>query len=139
MQDFCAGVVSDDGSCSKDSALWKWQEHLADASVKLGRPLNTPPKYKQWMEEIGLTNVNEVVYKWPTNTWPKEKKYKTLGAWQMLNVLEGVEGFTMALFTRVLGWSKDEVDVFLEGVKKDLQNKQIHAYWNVWVLTLECQ
>src|SRR5436190_4979347 len=49
MQDFCAPLVCDDGTCTKDSTLWKWQEHLLEASVRVGRPLNTPPRYKQWM------------------------------------------------------------------------------------------
>lgn len=132
MQDFSAPVLCDDGTCTKESALWRWQENLTDASVKLGRPLNTPPKYKQWMEEAGLTNVQEVVYKWPSNTWPKEEHYKTVGAWQMINVLEGMQGFTMALFTRVLGWSKEEVEVFLTDVRKDMRDKGIHAYWNIY-------
>src|SRR5436190_1445858 len=131
MQDFCAPALSDDGSYSKESALWKWQENLTEASVKLGRPLNTPPNYKKWMEEIGLINVEEVVYKWPTNTWPKDQHYKVLGAWQHTNVMEGLQGFTMALFTRVLGWSKEEVEVFLTEVRNDMRNKAIHAYWNV--------
>ncbi len=131
MQDFCAPILCDDGTCSKDTALWKWQELLVEASVKLGRPLNTPPKYKQWMEEIGLTNVHEVVYRWPSNTWPKDHKYKVLGSWQMVNVLNGLQGFTMALYTRVLGWSKEEVEVFLADVRKDMQNKAIHGYWNM--------
>jgi hypothetical protein len=131
MQDFCADVGCDDGSCSKDSALWKWQQHLVEASAKIGRPLNTPPQYKRWMEETGLANVQEVVYKWPSNTWPKEQNYKLLGAWQMVNVLEGMEGFTMALFTRVLGWSKNAVEAFLEDVRKDVQNKAMHVYWNM--------
>ena len=37
----------------------------------------------------------------------------------------------MALFTRILGWKKEEVDVFLVDVRKDMKNPKFHAYWNM--------
>ena len=40
---------------------------------------------------------------------------------------EGLEGFSLALFTRVLGWRPDEVQVLLSKVSKDLNDKNIHA------------
>lgn len=33
----------------------------------------------------------------------------------------------MRLFTNVLGWTREEVEVFLVDVRKDLKNPQIHA------------
>lgn len=39
----------------------------------------------------------------------------------------------MALFTRVLGWKKPEVEVFLVDVRRDMKNTKIHAYKNVYV------
>lgn len=37
----------------------------------------------------------------------------------------------MFLFTNVLAWSPDAVEVFLVDVRKDLKNKNIHAYFPV--------
>ena len=37
----------------------------------------------------------------------------------------------MAIFTRVLGWTKEETDVFLVDVRKDMKNTKYHAYWNM--------
>jgi len=56
---------------------------------------------------------------------PREQK--TIGAWNLLNVLEGLEGFSMGLFTRVLGWEPEEVQLLLADVRKDLQDPKIHA------------
>jgi hypothetical protein len=50
-----------------------------------------------------------------------------LGTWNILQILQGLEGFTMALFTRVLGWSAEEIQVLLALVRKDLRNSKIHA------------
>jgi hypothetical protein len=54
-----------------------------------------------------------------------------IGAWHQLNMVDGLGAFSMALFTRVLKWSKDEVDEFLLRVEKDIKDIRIHAYWNM--------
>ncbi len=51
------------------------------------------------------------------------------GTWTLENYNVGLEAISNALFTRVLGWSKPELDVFLAGVRKDIKNQAIHAYW----------
>lgn len=41
----------------------------------------------------------------------------------------GLQAFSLALFTRVLNWSAEEVEVFIANVRKDLRNRSYHAYW----------
>ena len=45
---------------------------------------------------------------------------KEIGEWNLLNMLDGLDGFTFRLWTNVLGWSMEEVESFLENVRKDL-------------------
>ncbi len=73
--------------------------------------------------------MQEVRYKWPSNTWPRDKKHKDLGLWNNQNMMQGVSGFLMAALTRALGWKKEEVDVLAAQTKKDINDKSIHAYW----------
>ena len=40
---------------------------------------------------------------------------------------EGLEGFSLALFTRNLGWSVEEVQVLLSKARKDMGDRNIHA------------
>lgn len=47
----------------------------------------------------------------------------------MDNVSSGLEGLSAAVYTRVLGWSKEELDVLLANVRRDLKDTKIHAYW----------
>lgn len=84
------------------------------------------------MTEVGFVEVDEKPFKWPINRWPKEKRFKELGEWSKSNTTDLVEGLTMALFTRVLGWTAEEVQVFLVDVRKDLNNPKIHAYWSMY-------
>jgi SAM-dependent methyltransferase len=115
-----------DGTC-----LTKWTEEIMKAANMIDTPLDKPWHYQQWMQEAGFVNVKELVYPLPINQWPKDRKLKDLGMWEMTNLLEGIEGFSMALFTKVLGWSRAELEVFLADVRKDVQNRKIHAYWRL--------
>lgn len=56
-------------------------------------------------------------------------RYKKLGLWCHENFSSALEGVCMALLTRVHGWTRDEVDVFLVNVRKDLKNRSYHAYF----------
>ena len=38
----------------------------------------------------------------------------------------GLQGIAMALFTRNMGWTPDEVEVFLVGLRKELNDKSTH-------------
>jgi hypothetical protein len=46
-----------------------------------------------------------------------------------VNIEAGIQALSLMLFTNVLGWLAPEVETFLVGVRKDLRNKSIHAYW----------
>jgi hypothetical protein len=56
---------------------------------------------------------------------------KEIGMYQMVNFLEGLEALSMALFTRALGWTTEDVEVFLVQVRKDIKNRNIHAYYKL--------
>ncbi|GKT41994.1 secondary metabolism regulator LAE1 [Colletotrichum spaethianum] len=126
-----ATANSDDGTFPKDCAMAKYIEGIQTASEKLGRAFIDVPKLKNIMEEAGFVDVELRKYKWPMNTWPKEERYKTLGLWCLENFNSALEAVCMALFTRVLNWSLDEVNIFLIDVRKDLKNQSYHAYFNV--------
>lgn len=51
--------------------------------------------------------------------------------WTHQNIEPGLEGLSMAIFTRALGWSKQETEVFLVDVRKDLKDTKIHSYWQM--------
>jgi hypothetical protein len=45
--------------------------------------------------------------------------------------MEGLQGISLALFTRVLGWTAEELEVFLVDVRKQFKNKSVHGYWHM--------
>jgi hypothetical protein len=56
-----------------------------------------------------------------------------VGLWNSENMKSGLEGWCVALFTNILGWTKEEVDVFLIKVQAEIANTKIHSYWTVYV------
>lgn len=129
MQELCYPMRSDDGTLSDDCALSEWSRLLLDATIRVGQAANKPAQYEEWMRQAGFVNTRTAVYKWPTNPWPQDRKLRTMGLWNHYNVLQGLQGFTVGLFTRVLGWSLAKTEAFLLDVKKDLEDTNIHAYW----------
>ncbi|KAH7184942.1 S-adenosyl-L-methionine-dependent methyltransferase [Fusarium flagelliforme] len=125
---------SDDNTLTEDSEFSKLLHLLDEASTKIGRPFQDNKKNKGILQDAGFVNIVETVLKWPNNSWPKDKKHKEVGQWNNLNMdhFKGLEAISMAVLTRVLGWSLEEVTVFLAKVRKDLGNKAIHAYWPVY-------
>lgn len=132
--DLILPVTSDDNTLAPTSAIFKWSELFLEAGDKAGRPINSAKYYKEQMEAQGFVDVVETIYRWPTNRWPKDKKYKELGMWNHENIVPSLEGITMGLFTRVLGWEKQEVEVFLVDVRKEMKDTKIHAYFPIYVV-----
>ncbi|RMX81812.1 hypothetical protein D0869_06528 [Hortaea werneckii] len=124
----------DDDTLPKDSALVKWGHLIHEAFAKMGRPFPRVEEYKRYMEDAGFKNVEFQIMKRPNNDWPRDPRWKEIGKFCCLNYLEGLEGFTIAPFTRVLGWKKEEVDVFLAQVRKEMVSRKIHGWMKGFVL-----
>lgn len=128
MQDLCQPIESDDGTLKPNSTLARLSELCIEASKNAGRPLYLAPKYKGYMESAGFVDVVERRFKWPLNEWPKDPHFKELGAWNRVNLDNGMDGLLLALFTRFLGWTSDEVLVYSAEARKALKDRSVHAY-----------
>ena len=104
--------------------------HLAVSSAdRLDRSITFASKMATWMREAGFVDVEERVIKIPINPWPRDQKFKQIGAWNAQNWLEGLQGFSYAFFgPRGLGWTQEQIEVFLVDVRKSIQDRRVHAY-----------
>lgn len=124
----------DDGTLSEDSDLWKWMLLVMEGMEKFQRPVIAAQKWKEMMEAAGFEDVVEVVYKWPTNRWPRDQKHKELGMWSLANMDQALEPASLAPLTRALGYTKDEVLVLVSQARKVLRNTSVHAYWPIHIV-----
>lgn len=134
LQDIDLPLKCDDGSLSENPEIFQFGQMFLDASEKLGRPIKVVHKYKEFMEKAGFVDIVERKFRWPINQWPRDKHYKDLGMWYHANLDTGLEGLTMALATRGLGWTAEETMVFCTKVRKSLRDTRIHAYLPIVVI-----
>ena len=127
-------IKCDDGTLPTNSSLVRWHTYMHDAAAKAQFPLDAISHVPTMMRGAGFTDVTAIPIKWPINSWPKDKKHKELGRWVSENFAWGCESMSLALFTRALSWSVEEVQVFMAGVRQDLRNRKFHAYWNFWIV-----
>ncbi|KNB16444.1 hypothetical protein FOXG_14305 [Fusarium oxysporum f. sp. lycopersici 4287] len=134
LKDILLEFKSDDNTIPEGCAATKWGELMLEAADKFGAPLDSCKRYKQQLADAGFVDIVETMYKWPSNGWPRDPKFKEMGLWNYENLGNGASGLSMALFTRALGWTAEEVEVFLVDVRKDMRNHAIHGWWPIYVV-----
>lgn len=116
------------GEPPTDCALYKWNEFIVQGGKNSGRPWTNVPFYKKWMQEIGFEDVVEKHFYWPTSPWPKGKHLKQVALFFQQDMLSGLEGISMKIFTNHLGWTAAEVHDFCADVRNDFKDCNVHAY-----------
>jgi hypothetical protein len=99
-----------------------------------GRSLKLAPNLTSYQTAAGLQDVTETVYNLPIGTWPENVKDKLIGLHMLLNGTQGMEGLTTMMFTKVLGWSLDETKDFVQKVKQDICNDDLHKFLDLHVV-----
>ncbi|WPG98752.1 S-adenosyl-L-methionine-dependent methyltransferase [Acrodontium crateriforme] len=138
--DMEAKAYSDDDTLPEDSPLVAWGKLIEEAFAKIGKPFLKIEEYPRLLKEQGFENIQSHMIKRPSNDWPKDPKMKEIGRvgentlFCCLNFLEGLEGFTMAPFTRVLGWKQEEVKSLIAKVRAETVQRSVHAWQKAQVI-----
>lgn len=121
--------------CVDDSlvgtALERWNDYIIEGVKRMGKNALACAKYKTQMVDAGFVDVAEKKVALPGNQWAKGEDQKMLGAMQLENIMDGLHGFSIGLFTKMLGMAAEEVELLLVDVRKDLRNTKIHFYYIV--------
>ncbi|KAI4148838.1 MAG: hypothetical protein L6R39_002668, partial [Caloplaca ligustica] len=129
-QELSVGVRSDDDTLPQDSHVRQWCDNEEAAWNAIGLSVNlTGEQLKDWMESAGFTNIEIQEFKLPIGTWPADPKLREIGAIQLVAMLEGLQGLTIAPWVRHLGWKEEDVDAFLEKVKGEWKDRNVHTYF----------
>ena len=72
------------------------------------------------MLAAGFQDVHEIILRLPLSEWHSDPKMRDIGRISGAAMSLGVEGYSLAMYTRYLGWSKEEVQILLEKVRKDV-------------------
>jgi len=122
---------SEDGTVTPDHPFGRWGDLIFQAGDAIGKTYRTAYSTKKWMEDAGFINVVEKDYKFPVGRWPADTRMKELGMWFRAYFEDGMEGYAMALLTRVLKWEYAEAQVFFAHLRAAFKDKRVHAYCNI--------
>ncbi|KAL0258554.1 hypothetical protein SLS55_006051 [Diplodia seriata] len=124
---------SDDASIPADSAMARLADLLVVGCERIGRTVSPGPRLAAWMEDAGFVRVEARLCKLPVGAWARDPALKAIGAWNFVQTYEGLEAFVLAVFTRVLGWSAEEVGVFVAGCRREMERGDGHMYLPFYV------
>ncbi|KAI0476548.1 S-adenosyl-L-methionine-dependent methyltransferase [Xylariaceae sp. FL0804] len=126
-------LQSDDGSLAKGTALYDWGPLFHEATDKVGRSMSVIEENKlvNGLTRAGFVDVKERTVKLPASPWPKDPTLKQIGAFSRLAMEQDLDGYALFLFTMYLGWSREQVLVFLMRVRKELHNPNVRPYFRV--------
>ena len=118
-----------DPNANSPYAFQNWVQLLTASADRLDRSITFASRMSAWMREAGFVDVEEKVTKIPINPWPRDEKFKQIGAWNEQNWLEGLQAFSYALLgARGLGWTQEQIEVYLIDVRKSVSDRRVHAY-----------
>ncbi|GAB7363179.1 hypothetical protein MBLNU230_g3462t2 [Neophaeotheca triangularis] len=122
---------SSDGLLVRDGVLGQWSTTAIEVGRLTGKTFEIAENMAGLIREAGFEEVVEKRYKWPIGPWSSDKRLKETGRWNLLNWEEGMEGWVMAAYTRVLGYSFAGVQEFLDQVRAALRDRKQHVYHEV--------
>jgi SAM-dependent methyltransferase len=120
--------MCDDGSMPENSGFKTVCRKFREAGKIFGTPLDAPIHFATYMREAGFVDISENIFKVPASPWPKDRRLKQIGALEMTNVMEGAEAFGFRVFHQVFGWSKEQIELVLIDMKRDVRNRAFHQY-----------
>jgi SAM-dependent methyltransferase len=129
FQDFLYVTGSDDGSKPKDYKYDEFVRLIREGFLKFGLDLHGQQKIEGMVADAGFVGVEQKKYKVPIGPWPRNPGLKKAGLYNKAIVLDFFRA-VMAPFTRGLGWTPEQVDVFLVGVRDSINDPRIHAYYS---------
>ncbi|KAB5539457.1 S-adenosyl-L-methionine-dependent methyltransferase [Coniochaeta sp. 2T2.1] len=125
----------DDGTLDPQRSAWmRWVREVQAASDEADRVLCVGPDLKRWMEEAGFVDVEERVFRLPMNGWPQNGDLKHIGQLWQRNLLNGLSGFSLGLLSRVRGREREDIELQLVEVRRELFDTSIHAYQKFYVV-----
>ncbi len=128
-QEFDLNFTTDDDTQPCDSAVRRWQD-LWNGAVQMHGMTGRcdPHKMAEQMVTAGFTNVEIRRYKMPIGLWPKDKRLREAGHFNLVGMTDGLTGLSVKVFTQMLGWSTEEMELLLMQVRSEWRRKGIHCY-----------
>ncbi|SCO24183.1 related to methyltransferase [Fusarium fujikuroi] len=122
---------SDDETASEVMAVQTWNKLFREASKAFGRSFCEIEGDAELLAAAGFVDVQVTDFKVPVGGWAKDPKLCQVGQFLRATIENDLEGYTLMAWQSILGWPKDEYQVFLMDMRKALRDKKVHSYIRV--------
>ena len=116
------------GVTAENSSLMRWSDLFFEAADRAGLDATGPRHLAPKLQQAGFVDINMKTYKWPLGRWAKGSREKLLGRYVYEDFWEALPSLSMGLFTRVLQWSRDEVEILLAECRQESKRRDRHYY-----------
>ncbi|KAK5080418.1 hypothetical protein LTR05_008667 [Lithohypha guttulata] len=119
----------DDNTYSQTSTTRWWMSEFDKIARENNLDFDAFPRFGNSFRQAGFTSVVEGERPCPIGLWPKHKKLKEVGGVFKAQLIgSALDSYSLALFTRLGGWSGVETHAFLAEVRKELAERRMHLY-----------
>ncbi|KAJ6779368.1 hypothetical protein PWT90_07931 [Aphanocladium album] len=132
----CPRSANPDVDLPEDHEVAQFWSHVTEGLGKLGVDLNISSggQLTKMLQEAGYVNVTERVFHVPIGTWPKNKVLKTVGLYWRTILLDGLQAIALGPMVRGLNWNREEVEVFLTGVRRAYHDNNALMYMPLHII-----
>ncbi len=103
-------------------------ETIARALAAMGLELHVAALMPARVADAGFVRAEQRVHKVPVGPWPRDETMRMVGTYNHSVVWDGLQAITTATLTRGLGWTSNQVELFLVKVRRDLMDSAVHSY-----------
>ncbi|KAJ5457507.1 hypothetical protein N7475_008895 [Penicillium sp. IBT 31633x] len=124
-------ICCSDDSLPKGSSTMLFTQAVFEAGKNWDHPLDTLDTMRGAMEKAGFVDIQVKRYKWPIGPWARDPTLKEAGRLHYHQWAAGMEGWGLYLLTKwglPTPWTKEEVQVLLAKVRKEVQNPHYHIW-----------
>lgn len=112
------------GEAANRSAIKKYCDLIVQGVQSQGISVTGFGDMRSLMTARGFVNIEEKRFMWPLGTWAKGRHHRNLGILLKQNFLMVVEALALRPLSH-LGWSREEIQVLLAEVRRELQDNSV--------------
>jgi len=123
-----------DGSMPPNHPVSEYWAHINAALGNLGVNFSATLLLADMLQEAGFVNVTTRIFHVPIGVWPKNKVLKTVGLYWRSILMMGLHPIAIGPMTRGLGWTPEQVQVWLVEVRKAYMDNWVHSHMPLYII-----
>ncbi|KAK4506788.1 hypothetical protein PRZ48_000521 [Zasmidium cellare] len=120
VQEFCMPCKSLDSKDEETSKFIAWSNSMVSVGNQIKLKLQIMNDMPDLMKAAGIQGVDLKEFRMLTGPWMEDEEGKVLGRMGQQNLVQGMYGFGETLHTKILGWSGEKYQGWVDGIRKEM-------------------